>query len=337
MPHRQRVAVGGSTVCVLGLRSMLAYATECGVDVDTLMAELGIAPAVLRDPESRLSLKLLHRAWELAAARSGDPAFGLHAGERAGIGTFEALDYALWSSATLGDVFDRLVRFYRVIGDDLSTTLVRAGRQIHVRHVGSHEPRHRAETRLAVLASRGRELCGRSFRIHEVCFTHPAPADAGPHRALFRCPVRFGCTKTELVFAAQQLQLPVRTSKPGLASVLDRHLHDLLARLPKEPSLLARVDEAIARTLHIGRPTLARTARALHMAPRTLQRQLQALDITHRQIVDDVRRELAERYLAARQVSISEVAFMLGFNDVSGFRRAYKKWTGKNASQNRRR
>jgi AraC-like DNA-binding protein len=316
---------------------MLAYATECGVDARALIAEVGIDPAVLRDPDSRVSLRLLHRAWELAAARSGDPAFGLHAGEHAGLGTFEALDYAMWASDTLEDVLERLVRFYRVIGDDLATTLVRKGDWIHLRHVSTHEPRHRAETRLAVLASRARELCGRGFRIHEVRFRHPAPADARPHRALFRCPVQFGCATTELVFAAEQLQLPVRTAKPGLASVLDRHLQVLLGRLPKEPTLLARVDDAIARLLHVGRPSLARTAVALQVAPRTLQRELQRLDLTHRKVVDDLRRELADRYLAARRISISEVAFMLGFNDVSGFRRAYRKWTGRNASQARRR
>jgi AraC-like DNA-binding protein len=315
---------------------MLEYAKECGVDIDALMVELHLDPATLRNHDNRLSLRLVHRAWELAAARSGDPAFGLHAGERAGLGTFEALDYALWASATLEEVIDRLARFYRVIGDDLATTLVRTGDSAHLRHVSRHELRDRAETRLAIFASRARELCGRSFRNQEVRFTHPAPADAGPHRALFRCPVRFGCATTELVFPANQLQLPVRTSKPGLATVLDRHLHELLARLPKESTFRARIDDVIARMLHVGRPSLTKTARALHMAPRTLQRQLHRLGVTHRQIVDDVRRNLAERYLATRRLSISEVAFMLGFNDASGFRRAYRTWNGKSASQTRR-
>jgi AraC-like DNA-binding protein len=153
---------------------------------------------------------------------------------------------------------------------------------------------------------------------------------------LFRCPVRFGCAQPELVFSADQLALPVKTAKPGLAVVLDRHLRDLIARLPPRGSLYNRVHQAIASTLHRGRPSLAATARALHASPRSLQRYLRESGVTHRQIVDDVRRDMAERLLASGRVSIGEVAFLLGFEDVSGFRRAYRKWTGMNPSSKRK-
>jgi AraC-like DNA-binding protein len=156
-----------------------------------------------------------------------------------------------------------------------------------------------------------------------------------PHRALFRCPVKFDCAGPELVFAAEQLQLPVRTAKPGLAKVLDRHLAELLARLPRDQTLLSRVADSIARTLHVGPPSVGSTARALHMSARTLQRELQKLGVSHRQVVDDVRRDLAERLLSSHRVSISELGFMLGFEDVSGFRRAFRKWTGQSASRSR--
>jgi AraC-like DNA-binding protein len=330
-----RIANVGSTACVFGLRDMLAYAAECGVNTRALLGELGIDQAVFADPDARVSVRLIQRAWELAATRSGDPTFGLHAAERAGIGVFEALDYALWASATLEDALDRLERFYRVIGDDLGVQRVRSGNLIRLRRVYAHDQRQRGEAMLAFVALRARELCGRSFRLREVRFSHHAPADLRPYRALFRCPVKFDCAAPELVFAAEQLQLPVRTSKPGLATVLDRHLAELLARLPRGQTLLSRVADSIARTLHVGPPSVAGTARALHMSPRTLQRQLKDLGVSHRKIVDDVRRNMAERLLSSHRVSISELGFMLGFEDVSGFRRAFRKWTGKSASFSR--
>jgi AraC-like DNA-binding protein len=170
-----------------------------------------------------------------------------------------------------------------------------------------------------------------------VCFTHDAPSDVRPHRALFRSPVRFGCAAPEITFSADQLKLPVRTARPGLAVVLDRHLHELLSRLPAGQTYRQRVEHAIGRTLHAGRPSLAATARALHASPRTVQRQLHELGISHRQLVDEVRRDIASRLLATSRLSVSEVAFLLGFEDVSGFRRAHRKWTGTSPSRGRRR
>ncbi|HEY5921110.1 MAG TPA: AraC family transcriptional regulator [Kofleriaceae bacterium] len=322
---------------MLGPRVMLAYAAERGVDVPALLHEIDIHPAVLANPDGRISLRAARRAWDLAAIRSDDPVFGLHVAECAALGTFEALDYAMWASSTLEEIIDRMHRFYRVIGDDLAIQLVRSAKWVRVRRLVAHDPRDRVESALAVLVLRIRELCGRSFRLHEVRFAHRAPADVRPYRALFRCPVHFGGSAHELVLAAEQLQLPVRTAKPGLAIVLDRHLAVLLGRLPRGQTVLQRVADAIARTLHAGRPSVASTARALHASPRTVQRHLHELGVTHRQMVDDVRREMAEPLLAARGMSISEVAFLLGFEDVSGFRRAYRKWTGASPSHRRSR
>jgi AraC-like DNA-binding protein len=328
-----RLSELGGTGSVLGLRLVLEHAADCGVDVPALMTALDIESTGLEDSDHRVPLRVLRGAWDLAATRSHDPSFGLHVAERATIGAFEALDYAMWASATLEEVLDRIIRFHRVIGDDLELELVHSGKWVRLRRVVGHDRRHRAESVLALIVTRARELCGRSFRLHEARFMHHKPADVRPHRALFRCPVRFGCATAELVFAKQLLQLPVRTTKPILAAVLDRHLRDLLGRLPRGQTILQRVSDAVARTLHVGRPSLAGTARALHASPRTLQRHLHEAGVTHRQIVDDVRREMAEHLLATRRVSMSELAFLLGFEHASGFRRAHRRWTRRNASR----
>ncbi|NVB79822.1 MAG: AraC family transcriptional regulator [Kofleriaceae bacterium] len=324
----------GQTVSVLATRNVLRYARTRGVNNGTLARELRIDPASLEDPEGRIPLAVHRRAWALAAFRSHDPAFGLHLAERSGIGTMDALDYALWASATLDDAIERIVRFYRLLGDDLELHLVRSGRFARLHRV-VHDERHRAEAFFAFVVLRARELVGRTFRIHEVRFMHRAPSDTKVHRAVFRCPVRFSCPSSELVFAADQLEMPVKTARPGLAAILDRYMKDLVARLPDTGSLLHRVTQAITRTLRGGRPSLQATARALHSSPRTLQRHLQDLGVTHRVLVEDARRDMADRLLQTRKVSVTEVAFLLGFEDVSGFRRAYRRWTGTNPTRAR--
>lgn len=317
----------GHTSSVLTTRALFGYARSRGVDVAALARELGVDTASFADPEGRIPLGVHRRVWALAALRTHDPAFGLHVAEFAKVGTIETLDYALWASATLEDALDRIARFYRLVGDDLEFHLTRTGEFARL-HRSVHDHRHRAEGILAFLVLRARELVGRGFQAHEVRFMHRAPVDMRPHRALFRCPVRFGCASTELVFPIEQLKLAVKSAKPGLVRVLDRYMRDLVARLPDPSSLLHRVHQAIADALRGGKPSLQATARALHASPRTLQRHLEDLGVTHRELVEDIRRDMAERLLATRRMSITEIAFLLGYEDVSGFRRAYRRWTG---------
>ncbi len=327
--------MSGGSVGVLGTRAMLACAAARGIDVDALLRELHVPPTALADPDARIPLALDHRIWALAAARAGDPAFGLHVARQFGLGAFEALDYAMWSSANLADAIDRLVRFHRLIGDDAALRLQRRGSRAHLVRVHAHDLPQRAECFFAVLVVRARELVKGSIRPHEVRFAHVAPADTRPHRALFRCPVRFAAATSRLVIDDAALKLPVRTARPPLARVLDRYMQDLLDRLPEPSAFLGRAHHAIARALGGGPPSLAATAAALRTSRRTVQRRLQALGLTHRQLVDEVRRDLARRLLATASLSITEVAYLLGFEDGSGFYRAYRRWTGGAPSRHR--
>ncbi len=116
-------------------------------------------------------------------------------------------------------------------------------------------------------------------------------------------------------------------------TVLDRHMRDLMARLPAGDSLVERVHRAVATTLrNQRRPSLQMTAHALKASPRTVQRWLGEHGATHREIADAVRRDYAIRRLEARELSITEIAFLLGFNDVGGFRRTFRRWTGRRPS-----
>jgi AraC-like DNA-binding protein len=149
--------------------------------------------------------------------------------------------------------------------------------------------------------------------------------------------VTFGAKTTELVIEARALELPVATARPGLAAILDLYMRDLLARLPTPDVFARRVHDAIARSIHGGRPSLATTARQLHVSRRTLQRHLQQVGLSHRDLVDEVRRDLAERLLATPRLSIAEIAYLLGFENASGFQKAYKRWHGVAPSRRRTR
>jgi AraC-like DNA-binding protein len=316
---------------------MLAHARATGVDSDALLRELGLDRSALVDADARLPLALDRQLWARASARSDDPAFGLHVATRFDLGAFEALDYAMWASETLSEALDRVVRFHRLVGDDAGVRLERRRDRVYVVRDNAYDLPARSECLLAAIWLRARALVGRPLAARTVSFAHPAPADPRPYRAFFAGPVHFGAATTELAIDASALALPVESARPGLARVLDKYMHDLVARLPEPDSFVSRAEQAIARSLSGGQPSVAATARVLHASPRTVQRRLLQLGLTHGELVDRVRRALAERLFATPRLSLTEIAYLLGFRDLSGFYRAHRRWTGTTPSQRRRR
>jgi AraC-like DNA-binding protein len=110
--------------------------------------------------------------------------------------------------------------------------------------------------------------------------------------------------------------------------LLDRHAEELLEKFPPRDSLTDQVRSIIANEFRGGDPSLEHVADQLGLTPRTLQRKLQELNTSHNELVDQMRCQLAMRYLREHNMAICEVAYLLGFSESSSFHRAFKRWTG---------
>jgi len=306
---------------------MISFAQRKGVRVEKLLGDIGLSPSMLDDYDRRISESDRCRAWVQAAEQSQDPAFGLHVAVHAQVGAYDVLDYALYFSETLHDALERIIRFHRVLCDAWEFKFEVHGGSAHLRRV-ERTPPCEAESNFALLTLRARQLTGVALVAREIRFAHRAPSDTTPHDELFRCPVRFETATSELVFDAKELTLPIRSANAGVNRILERYMAQSLEHLPKNESFVEHVRAAVSRALHGGPPTLARTARELHASPRTIQRKLRERGTSHTEIVDTVRREIAERLVVEKRMSITEIAFLLRFADLSGFRRMYKRWTG---------
>jgi AraC-like DNA-binding protein len=324
------------TASAVVLRGLLRVARERGVDVDALLRELGVPTAAVDDIEYRIPEATRLRAWTEVETRSRDPFLGLHVAEAAHVGTFDVLDYVLYFSATFGCALDNLVRYHRLLADAWAFRRVTEGETTRLRRVEVTPPQE-AEAFFAFLVVRGRVLLGVDLTPSEVKFAHPSPADTSQHAQLFRCPVHFGVAVTELLLPTATLDLPVVTSNPDVEKILERYTAELIERQPKDDSFVERVRSVVARTLRSGPPSLEATARALKASPRTVQRKLGEHGTTHLEIVDSVRSEMASQLVEKGNLSLTEIAFLVGFTDVSGFQRAYKRWTGTSPSDVRAR
>jgi AraC-like DNA-binding protein len=167
------------------------------------------------------------------------------------------------------------------------------------------------------------------FRPREVRFAHARDGSRRAVETLIGCPVSYARETTEMLFEAGQLALPVSAADPYLLAVLERHAEELLARREQpRDALRERAGRLVVRDLPKGVPTAGRVAAALGLSERTFARRLHEEGTSFRQIVDDVRREMARSYLSDPAISLAQVAYLLGYADQSAFSNSFRRWTG---------
>jgi AraC-like DNA-binding protein len=188
--------------------------------------------------------------------------------------------------------------------------------------------RHANECLVCGLIDQTPSLLGRSLEPERFWFEHPRPADVSELVACLRTDaISFGAPANGFSVSAKVLDLPIATSDPALLTVLDRYASQSL-----EPAstFAEEARAALRRQLKANpqAPTLASTAASLGVGTRTLQRRLAAEGTGFSQALDAVRADLANLYVTRGTHTLSEIAFLLGYTELSPFTRAFKRWTG---------
>jgi AraC-like DNA-binding protein len=316
-------------------------ATVRGADAGALCRRASFDPKLAANPDARISFEQENALWEEAARLTGDDAFGLHAVELLQPGAFDVLDYAVRTAPTLGDSLQRLIRYNRIVHDSAQFSLVvrdAVARIEHAFRIDAPQSRHSAEFTIASLVVIGAQITEQPLVARGVEFRHGRPASVEEHRRIFGVEPRFARPVNALELERAALDRPVPRADPRLWRVIERHADSILASRP-EPGLSTadRVRRLLSSTLGEGDATLAAVAARLKTSERTLQRKLADENIKFDVLLDDMRRDLALRYLADPKIAISEVAYLLGYSEPSPFHRAFKRWTGTTPSEARKR
>jgi AraC-like DNA-binding protein len=319
---------GEISIRVLGL--LLACAPE--LSPPELLLAAGVTHAQLLDINSRVPRETWVRLTRLIVEKTGDLAIGLHAAEHVAGGPFGVVDYLLRNCPTLGDLYARVARYARLVTDAATLTIHRGPARARLVLAFSPDSDRldgfvRRQLWTASLVIFGRRRSGVDFAPLEVCYDMPQTADTAEYERIFRSPIHFDREQTEIVLPVEVLGTILAGADPGLGLVLEGFADGLLAKLPASGELVERLRSVIVRMLRDGEPTVAGASRRLALSSRTLQRRLREGGITFQQVVDDVRRASALRWLEDPAISISEVAFLLGFTKPSAFHRAFKRWT----------
>lgn len=302
-----------------------------GVDSARLFAEAGLDRAALDDPNARYSVEATTRLWGLAVAATGDETFGLTVARHINQTTFHALGYSLIASNTLREVFERMLRYFRLISDAAELTFELDGERYRFAICPPErgpQPAPEAIDAFSFLVVRlCRGLYRREFSPLAVSLQRPAPRNLAAYERAFRAPLKFGDRQNAIWFARDVFEQKLEGANPELARQNDEVVVRYLAQMQKQ-NLRARVHAALIEQLPQGEPSQGKVASALHMSPRNFQRKLAEEGTSYTELLNDTRRDLALSYVRDPGYGLGEITYLLGFSDASSFNRAFKRWTG---------
>jgi AraC-like DNA-binding protein len=308
-----------------------------GIDPDPVFREAGIDPEVMFDAGARVSLDRFEKLDLLATELAGDPDIGLKASKYMRAAHMGALGFAWLASSTLRTAFQRLSRYAKVIQEKLEISLHEDGDLFYVSIESTVRPdnfRVKEGHQLSTITKICRMIAGEDFCPARVCFQQDEPEDTKYHYSLFRCPIEFGSEQTQLVLHLEDLDRRLMGSNAELANLNEHIVVRYMAHSAKK-DIVNQVKTAIIDGLANGAVTEKMVAESLFMTPRNLHRKLQVEESTFKQLLTDVRQDLARQYIQDRSKTLTEISYLLGFSEVSSFSRAFKGWTGKPPSQAR--
>lgn len=303
------------------LTNFFEVARDVGLNPLPLLRKVGLSRALLEDPEQRIPAEAAVALLEEAAQQAHCMDFGLRMAESRQLSDFGVVSLLISHQPTLRDALTTTIEYRHLINDSLAMQIEDAGKMVIVREeIVSHAPARQAtELALGVLHRMCHALLGARWRPHSVNFRHEAPPDLRLHRRLFACRLEFGSEFNGIVCAAADLDAP----NPGADPAMARYARRFVESLPRvsEPSVRLDVRKAIYLMLPSGRAGSSYVAQGLGLSVRTLQRQLDEAGTSFTELLNEVRRELAQRYVENPDLAMLRIAELLGYATPSSFTR----------------
>ncbi|MDB4976771.1 MAG: Transcriptional regulator, AraC family [Myxococcaceae bacterium] len=299
-------------------------------DIELLMRE-GLSLKDFANPDARVRHRVIMELLGNTVQRLNAPTLGLQAAERVEAGDFETLEYAARSCATMRDSLLCVGRYMYLMHGAQEARLVEHGElaswELHITDGVPQLPAAN-DFALASACSFARRYSNDRDVLREVHFMHEVATDAAEYARVFPgALIKLGMPRNALVFVRSHLDSPMALAHPGLQAAFELHASTMLERLKRAVGIGGRVRELLVDQLRAGDVSMTAVARRLGMSVATLRRRLGEESTSHSEILDDVRRELAQRYLSDMTLAISEVAFLLGFSHVTAFYKAFRRWS----------
>jgi AraC-like DNA-binding protein len=300
------------------------------VNPDALLSRVGLDRKQLTEPNNFIQYQQLIELLKITAKELNLPYFGLELGRWQSLNILGSVGYLIGNCDTLETALKNLTKYYHVhqnsadllleIGQDYVklSFLIRSNLKISVYHG--------ADLALSVGVNLLKQLTDDKIKLHRLELPHSCDENPSVYRqALGQVPA-FNCAHTALVFDKKYLKLAIKNSDKQLFSILSQQIGHL--KDTKRENMSDHVEVLIKQYLLHEEFGINLIAEKLSMSARSLQRHLTQHGTTFRELVDDVRCNLAHQYLIESSLSLSNISDILSFSNYSEFTRAFKRWYG---------
>ena len=326
----------GALPTASGTITRLAYthAKETGLELEPLLKNAGLTVRQIEDPGVRLRVRDQIRFLDLVAIALKDDFLGFHLAQSPDLREMGWLYYVSASSETMNDALQRAARYSSIVNEGISLKHIDRGDSVvtAISYVGvsRHSDRHQIEFLAVTLVRMCRQLTGLHLMPSRVRFIHHRERICSAFLEFFGSDVDFGAAVDEVAFATTIKNMPVVSADPYLNKLLVTHFdHALSLRPTNRGSFRSSVENTIMPLLPHGKGRAVEIAPRLGLSQRTFARRLSLEGLTFSEVLERLRVDLAERYLTDERLSISQIAWLLGYREVSAFTHAFKRWTGK--------
>ena len=316
------------------------YARRAGIFLPALLRSSNLTIQQINDPQAPLPAGDQVALLNLVASATQDDLLGFHIAQRVELRELGFLYYVVASSRTLIEALQRVVRYSSLVNESVIQRCT-VGRTIDITldytGISRHVDRHQAECWMAILVRLMRQISGRRITAQRVRFAHARSRRPRELSAYFGGRVEFGSDVDQISFSRSMGGTAVVGMDPYLNKLLVHYCEEALVhRTLVRQSQRTLVENAVIPLLPHAECSARTVAQRLGLSQRTLSRRLAAEGVQFSTLLDELRLDLANRYLAETGTSISQIAWLLGYKQVSAFSKAYRRWTGLSPRMRRR-
>lgn len=333
-PHRPFAACN---VLAAAASGVIDFIDSHGGNAETVLHRAGIDVSWLTDPTLPLDLAAYVQMMEESAAQTGNGNFGLWYGQQFQPQNLGLIGGVTLAAPTLLSALEALAGLFPYHQQVTHTAFREAGGMVALEYRildGAILARRQdAELTMGMFVNVLRSVFGPTWAPEEVHFEHPRPEQAQEHARAFQAPLHWGQRTNALIFKrpAEDIAMPGADIKQ-----MDRLRRQLLHAAhgsAGEVPLIRRVQAEIRSRLVDGTPYIEDVAEALDIRRWTLQRALADEGVSFSDMVEQVRHQLARLYVQQTHVPIADIAFLLGYSEISAFSRAFTRWFDRSPRQ----